>query len=116
VVDEGVVLRRVEHLEQRGGRVALQRDAELVHLVQQEDRVLRAGLPQTLDDAARHGADVGAAVAADVRLVAGAAQRDAHVLPAQRPGDGLRDGRLAHAGRADEQQDRAAPDGPAPWP
>ena len=40
VVGERVVLRRVEHLEQRARRVALERDAELVDLVEQEDRVL----------------------------------------------------------------------------
>ena len=44
VVGEGVVLRRVEHLEQRRRRVALERHAELVDLVEQEDRVLGAGL------------------------------------------------------------------------
>jgi hypothetical protein len=42
VVDERVVLRRVEHLEQRGRRVALEALPELVHLVEQEDRVLGA--------------------------------------------------------------------------
>ena len=56
VVHEGVVLRRVEHLEQRARRVALERDAELVHLVQQEHRVLGAGLLHALDDPAGHGA------------------------------------------------------------
>ena len=84
VVGEGVVLRRVEHLEQRRRRVALVRDAELVHLVEEEDGVRRAGLLHPLDDAARHGADVGAPVAADVGLVAHAAERDAHVLAPHR--------------------------------
>ena len=38
VVDEGRVLRRVEHLEERGAGVSLERDAQLVDLVEQEDR------------------------------------------------------------------------------
>ena len=103
-----VVLRRVEHLEQRARRIALERDAELVDLVEQEDRVLGAGLLHPLDDAAGHGADVGAPVAADVGLVARAAERDADVLAPHRAGDRLGDRRLADARRTDEQQDRPA--------
>src|SRR5690606_19461313 len=107
VVDEVRVLRRVEDLEQRRGRVALERAAELVDLVEQEHGVLRARLPDALDDAPWHRADVGAPVAPDVRLVARPAEADAHVLAAEGLGDRLRDAGLADAGRADEEQDRA---------
>ena len=69
------------------------------------------GLTQALDDAAGHRAHVRAPVSADVRFVARATQRDAHVLAAQRARDRLRDRRLADAGRTDEEQDRAATDG-----
>src|SRR5436305_150331 len=105
VVGEGVVLRRVEHLEERARRVPLVGDAELVDLVEQEHRVLGAGLLHPLDDAAGHGADVGAPVAADVGLVAHAAQGDAHVLAPHGPRDRLGDRGLADAGRADEEED-----------
>ena len=83
VVREGVVLLRVEHLEQRRGGVAAEVGAELVHLVEHEDRVLALGAAQALDDLARQRADVGAAVAADLGLVAHAAQADAVELAAQ---------------------------------
>jgi hypothetical protein len=46
-------------------------------------------------------------VAADLRLVADAADRDAGELPAQRLGDRLAERRLADSGRADETEDRA---------
>ncbi|OPZ57181.1 MAG: hypothetical protein BWY87_01678 [Deltaproteobacteria bacterium ADurb.Bin510] len=74
VIHERVVLFGVEGFEQRRGRVAVHVLAELVDFVQHEDRVYRAGLLDAADDAARHGADVGAAVAADLGLVAHAAQ------------------------------------------
>ena len=51
VVAERVVLRRVEHLEQRGRRVAPPVGAELVDLVEQDDRVHRPGLLERADDA-----------------------------------------------------------------
>ena len=108
VVGEAVVLRRVQHLEQRARRIALEGDAELVDLVEQENRVLRAGLFHALEDPAGQRSDVGAPVAADVGLVAGAAQRDADVLAPHRPGDRLGDRGLADARRAGEEEDAAA--------
>ena len=104
VIGERVVLGRIEHLEQRARGVALEADPQLVHFVEQEHRILRAGLLHPLDDAARHRADVGAAVAADVGFVARAAERRAYVFAPQRPRDRLGDRRLAHARRSDEQQ------------
>ncbi len=108
VVAERVVLRRVEHLEQGGGRVARPRaGAELVDLVEQHDGVHRAGLGDRLHDAARLRPDVGAPVAADLGLVAHAAEGDAHELAAHGPGDRLAERRLADARGPDQRDDRA---------
>ena len=71
------------------GGVAAEIGAELVDLVEHHDRVARAGLAELGDDAAGHGADVGPAVAADVGLVAHAAQGDADELAAHRFGDAI---------------------------
>ena len=67
----------------------------------------RAHPAHALDDPARQRADVRAAVAADLGLVAHAAQRDADELAPQRARDRLAERRLADAGRADEAEDRA---------
>ena len=112
VVGERVVLRRIEHLEQRARRIALEAHAQLVDFVEQEHGILGAGLLHPLDDTTRHGAHVGAPVATDVGLIARAAQRRAHVLAAERARDRLGDRRLAHARRAHEQQNRALGHGP----
>ncbi len=85
VVAEGVVLRRVEHLQQGGGRVAGVAGGQLVDLVEQHDRVHRAGLAHRPDDPAGQRADVGAPVAADLGLVADAAERDPDELAARAP-------------------------------
>ena len=106
VVAERVVLLRIEHLEQRGRRVAAEVDAQLVDLVEQEDRIARAGAAQALEDAAGQRADVGAAMAADLGLVAHAAERRASELASQRARDRAAERRLADAGRADEAEDR----------
>ena len=106
VVLEGVVLLRIEHLEQRRGGIAAEVGAELVDLVEHDHRVVRAGGAQALDDAAGQGADVGAAVAADLGLVAHAAERDADELAAQGAGDRAAERGLAGARRADEAEDR----------
>ena len=117
VIAERLVLLGVEHLEHRARRVAAEVRAHLVDLVDHEERVARAGVAQRADDDARHRPDVRAPVAADLGLVAHAADADALELAAQRAGDRAAERRLADAGRADEAQDRAlrvrveAPDG-----
>ena len=128
VVAERVVLRRVQHFEERGGRIALHADRDLVDLVEHQHRVRYAGGLQRLHDAPGHGADVRAPVPADLRFVPHAAQRDPHELPVHRSRDRLPERGLADARRADEAQDRPFhADGargsggawrpwPSPWP
>ena len=106
VIGERVVLCRVEHFEQRRCWIALEGDPELVHFVEEEDRVARPGLLHPLDDAARHRPDIGPPVATDIGLVPRATKRDPDVLPPHRAGDTLGHRGLADTGRADEEQDR----------
>src|SRR5207344_3607121 len=72
---------------------------------EQEQRVRSFGLAHRLDDLARHGADIGAPVTADLRLIVHAAEREAHEGAAGRPRDRLAERGLADAGRADQTQD-----------
>ena len=82
--------------------------AELIDLVQHDDRVVRATSPERLDDPARQSADVGAAVAANLGLVAHAAERQANELAPERPGDALAKRGLADTRWTGEAEDRAA--------
>ncbi len=107
MIAKGRVLLRVEDLEQGRGRVAAEVGADLVDLVEHEHRVAGTGLVDPLQDAARQRADVGAAMAADLGLVADAAERQADELAPQRAGDGAAERGLADARRADEAEDRA---------
>ena len=107
MVLEAAVLLGVEHLEQRRRRIAAEILAELVDLVEQEQRIAGPRLLQVRDDLARQRADIGAAVAADLGLVAHAAQRLASELAARRPGDRAAERGLADARRPDQAQDRA---------
>ena len=108
VVHEGVVLLGVEDLEERRGRIAPEVHRHLVDLVEEEHGVHRPRLLHELDDLAGERADVRAPVAADLGLVAHAAEREAHELAVERLRDALRERRLADAGRAREAQDRPA--------
>ena len=107
VVLEGDVLLRVQHFKQRRGWIAAEVRGHLVHLVQQEDGVARAGPLHVLDDLPRHGADIGAAMASNLGLVAHAAQREPDELAAGGLGDGHAQRGLAHARRPDEAEDGA---------
>ena len=106
MVTERDVLLRVQHLEHGARRVAAPVGAHLVDLVDHEQRVVGARVAHGADDDAGHRAHVRAAMPADLGLVAHAADADALELAAHRLGDAVAEARLAHAGRADEAQDR----------
>ena len=107
MVGEAVILLRVEHFQQRGRGVTPPVRADLVDLVQDDDRVAGLGVAQGADDPAGDGADVGAPVPADFRLIAHAAQTDAHHFATNRLGHRRRNRSLADAGRPVQVDDRA---------
>ena len=45
---------RIEHFQQRTGRIATEIAAKLVDFIQQEQRVIHTGFNHVLDDFARH--------------------------------------------------------------
>ena len=107
VIAEGVVLRRIEHFEQRRRRVAPPIGAELVDLVEQHHGVHRTGVDQRPHDATGTGADVGAPMATDLGFVVDAAERGTDELATEGTGDRLAERRLAHTRGADEHEDGA---------
>ncbi|OQA06931.1 MAG: hypothetical protein BWY66_01613 [bacterium ADurb.Bin374] len=100
-----MVLLGVEHLEQRRARIAAEIHSHLVDFVEQDDGIPGARVAQGLDDSAGKGADVGASVAADLGLVAHAAERDAGKLAVQGARDRASKRGLADAGGANQAQD-----------
>src|SRR5712692_7549171 len=105
MVVERIVLFGVEHFEQRRRRVATEVRRHLVDLVEQQHRVARAGFAHALDDLAGEGADVGAAMAANLRLVTYSAERDADELAPGRARHRLAKGGLTDARRSDQAED-----------
>src|SRR5438093_10482019 len=83
MIGERVVLGRVQHFQKRCGRVAAEIGADLVEFIEQNYRVAALDAAQGLDDASRQGADVSAAVAANLGLVSHATQGDAREFAAQ---------------------------------
>src|SRR6266496_2326668 len=108
-IDKRVVLPRIEHFEQRAGRVAAKVRADLVDLIKHKNRVPRTCAPQFLNDSARHRPDVRAAVTADLRFIAHTAETDPHKFAAQRIGNRLAKAGFAHTRRPEKTEDRAVP-------
>src|SRR5258706_9330461 len=94
------VLRGIENLEQSGGRIAMKTGAELVDFIQHEARIFTAGFFVPLNDITRQRADVGAPMAANIRLVVHAANTLAHEFTLHRPRDTLPQGSLTNSWRA----------------
>ena len=89
VVLEGCVLLRIEHFKKCRRRIAAEVRAELVNLIEHEDRILRARLLDPLHDATGERADIGSAVPTNLRLVVQATKAHAHKLAAHRASDRL---------------------------
>ena len=73
MIAEGMILFRVQDLEQRRRRIAAKVRADFVDLIEHEHGIVRPGLFDPLDDAAGKRPHVGAPVAAHFRFVAHAA-------------------------------------------
>src|SRR5207248_8825042 len=98
-INKSVVLARIEHLEQGARRIAAKVGADLIDLIEHHHRIARAGTTQLLNDASRHRADVGAAVAPNLRFIANTAEAHPHKPPAQ----SIRD-RLTQTGLSDSRR------------
>src|SRR5438093_4286301 len=108
-IDKRVVLPRIEHFQQRAGRVAAKIRANLVDLIKHENRVPRTCAPQFLNDSTWHRPDVRAAMTTDLRFIAHTAETDPHKFAAQRIGNRLAKAGFAHTWRPEETEDRAVP-------
>src|SRR5581483_5130823 len=108
VIGECRVLLRVQHFQQRRRRITAEVHADLVDLIQHEQRVHRSRRAHGLDDAPRQRAHVGAPLSSNLRLITDAAQRHSHELAAQGLSDRPAEARLAYARRAHEAQNGAA--------
>src|SRR5579885_2942336 len=103
-----MVLLRVKDFQQRGCRVAPEVRADLIDLIEDEERVGGAGGRHGLENAARQRADVGTPMPANFGLVVNAAQREAHKLAVQRLRDRAAKRGLAYAWRPHKAENRAA--------
>ena len=107
VIAEGMVLGRIEHLQQRRRRVTPPVAADFVDLVQHDHRIQSAGFLERAGDTARQCADIRPAVTADLRLVVDPAQRDACETPPEGAGNRFPQRRLADARWANQGDDCA---------
>src|SRR5262245_31714086 len=106
IVAEREVLFGVEHFQQRGRRVAAKIGADLVDLVEHDQRVVRPGLLNRLDDSSGHRADVGPAVAAYFSLVVNATKTQPDEFAIERPRDRTAETGFAHARGPDQTENR----------
>src|SRR5579872_5574472 len=106
MIAERVVLFGIEHFQKRRRWIAAEVAADLVDLIDHDERISRPRIPDGADERAGHGPDVRAAVTANLRLVAHTAHRHTDEFAAHGARDGLAERGLAHPGRTDETQDR----------
>ena len=107
IVPERTVLLAVQSFQQRRRRVAPVVGGQLIDLIQHHQGVAASRLDNAADEPSGHGADVGAPVTPDFRLIVDAAQRNTHQLAVGGPGHTLRNAGLAGARGADKAEQPA---------
>ena len=80
MVHKAGVLLRIQQFQQCGRHVSPVIAAGFVDLIQQDQRIADAGIPNRRDDPPRNCAYVSPPVSPDFRFVPDAAQADAHVF------------------------------------
>lgn len=83
MIGKRVILFRVENLQQSCRGITAILGGELIYFVEQEHRIAHTSSLHGLDNTSRQRADVGAAMATNLRLVVDTAQRDARELAPQ---------------------------------
>ena len=107
MVQKFAVLLRIQHFQQRRGRVALVGSTHLVYFIQHDHRIGNIHVLERLDQFSRHGPNVSASMALDLRLVPHTAQAEAVELSSQGIGDRAADTGLTDPGWTHQQQYRA---------
>src|SRR5579859_7103385 len=108
MVGESVVQFGIEHFHQRSRRVAAEIHGHFVNFIEDEYGIDGPRLLHHLDNLAREGTDIGAAMTANFGLIPNATEGDADELAPGCAADGHSERSFAHAGRSDQTQDRAA--------
>ena len=84
MIRKGVVLFRIQYFKKSTCGISLIAALnEFVHLVQDHDGVHGTGTPDAVHNTSGHGADISAAMAADLGLITDAAKADAHIFASQ---------------------------------
>ena len=87
IVVELNVLLRIKHFQKSRGRVALVVVADLVNLIQNDDRVGCAGLVDSVEDTSRKSSHISLPVTTQLSLIVHAAEGYPDIFPAQSLGD-----------------------------
>ena len=107
VVSKGVILLRVQHLQQCAGRAAVEGCGEFVNFIEHHNRIGHTAFMDAVHNAAGHRTDVGTAMAADIRFIMNTSETDTHILTAERTGNAFADARLARSRCSDKEKDGA---------
>mmetsp|Transcript_51852 Transcript_51852/g.83726 ORF Transcript_51852/g.83726 Transcript_51852/m.83726 type:complete len:216 (-) Transcript_51852:1310-1957(-) len=107
MVNKVLVLRGVEHLQQRRGRIALIPTPELVDFVEHYHGIVAACCLECLHNFPGHGANISATMALNFRHVCHATDAEAEKFASERRCNALADRCFAHSRRAVETNDFA---------
>ena len=107
MVCKGVILFRVQYLQQGAGRVSAVVSCQLVHFIQHHNRVRGAAAFHAFHNPAGHGSHISPSVATDFCFIPDSAQTDTHIFSPQSLSNTLANTGFTGTRRSYKEQDRA---------
>src|ERR1700753_198406 len=104
MIQEGVILLRIKHLQKRSSRIALVPTAKLVDFVNKNQWVLRLAFFQCLDHSTRKRANICTTMAFDFRDITHSSNTESVVLPVESARDRFADTGLSNTRRANHEE------------
>ena len=105
MVTESIILLCIQHFQQCSRWIPFVITAQLIHLIQKNQRIVTTCQFYRIDNTTRHSTNIGFSVSADVRFIFHAAQRDTGIFPPHRFGNRLGDRSFSHTRRTRQTDD-----------
>ena len=107
MIHEAAVLLRVKHFQQCGRSIALVIAADLINLIQENQRIVHTCIFQCGRQSARQRTDIRTSVSANLCFIPHSAKTNTHITLVQRACDGACNGGLTGSGRSHQTENRA---------
>ena len=105
MIRKGIVLLRIQYLQQGCCRVSIIGGGKLIYLIQYHNRVGNSRLMDTVHNSSGHSPQIGSSMTSNIRLISNTAQTYPDIFSAKSLGNALSDTGLSRSGSTYKEKD-----------